>query len=65
MITKEINLKIAIKTHLNNEIVSKIREAERSYLSKRVQESVGDIKKHWDILKKIINKMKICRIKGC
>ena len=41
---------------LRNEIVSKIREAERSYLSKRVQESVGDIKKHWDILKKIINK---------
>ena len=41
---------------LRNEIVSKIRKAERTYLSKQVQESIGDIKKHWNILKGIINK---------
>ena len=41
---------------LRNEIVSKVRKAERSYLAKQVQDSVGDIKKHWNILKKVINK---------
>ena len=41
---------------LRNEIVSKIRKAERSYIKKQVEESVGDIKKHWDVLKKVINK---------
>ena len=39
-----------------NSIVSKIRKAHRAFLKKQVQESIGDIKKHWKILKKTINK---------
>ena len=41
---------------LRNSIVSKIRKAHRAFLKKQVQESIGDIKKHWKILKKTINK---------
>ena len=41
---------------LRNEVVSKIRKAERTYLSRQVQDSVGNIKRHWNILKTVINK---------
>ena len=41
---------------LRNSIVSRCRKAEREYLAKQVQESVGDIKRHWNILKKVMNK---------
>ena len=41
---------------VRNEIITKIRRAERSYIQKQVQESIGDIKKHWKILKNTINK---------
>ena len=41
---------------LRNEIVSKIRKAQRAYIQKQVHDSIGDIKKHWKILKNTINK---------
>ena len=41
---------------IRNEIVSKTRRAQRSYFQKQIQESVGDIKKHWKIVKNAINK---------
>ena len=41
---------------LRNDIVAKIRRAERDFLHRQVQQSVGDMKKHWKILKNAINK---------
>ena len=41
---------------IRNEIVSKTRRAQRSYFQKQIQESVGDIKKHWKIVKNATNK---------
>ena len=41
---------------LRNEIVSKCRKAERDYLKMKIQESIGDTKRHWKILKSTINK---------
>ena len=41
---------------LRNSIVSRCRKAEKAHLAKQVEESVGDIKRHWKILKKVINK---------
>ena len=41
---------------IRNEIVGKIRKAEKEYLRAQVDNSVGDIKKHWDIIKKVTNK---------
>ena len=41
---------------LRNEIVKKIRKAEKEYLNAQVENSMGDIKKHWDIIKKVTNK---------
>ena len=42
---------------LRNEIVSKIRKAQRSHFEKQIQDNIGDIKKHWKILKGVINKL--------
>ena len=42
---------------LRNSIVSKIRKLERSYLKKQVEDSMGDIKKHWNVLKTITGKI--------
>ena len=42
---------------LRNEIVTKIRKAERSFVQKQIQDSIGDIKRHWKILKGAINKV--------
>ena len=41
---------------IRNDIVAKTRQAEKTYLKQQVQESVGDMKKHWKILKKVLNK---------
>lgn len=41
---------------LRNEITTKIRKAQKTYLSQQVQNSIGDIKKHWKILKGVLNK---------
>ena len=41
---------------LRNEIVGKCRKAEKDYLKDKVQESIGDIKRHWSILRSVINK---------
>ena len=41
---------------LRNEIVAKIRKAKRTFIQKQIQDSIGDIKKHWKILKSTINK---------
>ena len=41
---------------LRNEIVAKSRKARKEYINKLVIESMGDIKKHWLILKEAINK---------
>ena len=41
---------------IRNEIVSKIRKAEKDYLQAQIEDSVGDIKKHWNIIKKVTNK---------
>ena len=42
---------------LRNEIVSKIRKAEKQYLSQKISECFGNIKKHWNVIKKATNKM--------
>ena len=41
---------------LRNGIVAKCRKAEKEFLNREVQESIGDIKKHWNILRSVINK---------
>ena len=41
---------------LRNDIVKKIRNAEKAYTGQKIQDSIGDIKKHWKILKETINK---------
>ena len=41
---------------LRNEIVAKCRKAERAHLKNKIQESIGDTKRHWKILKSTINK---------
>ena len=41
---------------IRNDVVKKIRKAQRSYIQKQVQDSIGDIKKHWKIIKNAINK---------
>ena len=41
---------------IRNEITACCRKAERDYTVKKIQESIGDIKKHWKILNKLINK---------
>ena len=42
---------------LRNEIVTKIRKAEKEHLHKKIQESIGDMKKHWKILAKATHKL--------
>ena len=42
---------------LRNAIVSKIRKAEKEYVSRQIAESSGNIKKHWKIIKKATNKL--------
>ena len=41
---------------LRNEIVKKIRKAEKAHVGLRIQNSIGDIKKHWKILRETINR---------
>ena len=41
---------------LRNEIVSKIRRAEKEHLKAKIESSIGDTKKHWRILREITNK---------
>ena len=41
---------------LRNEIVKKIRKAEKDYLNSQIENSVGNIKKHWNVIKKVTNK---------
>ena len=41
---------------LRNEIVSKTRKAEREHVRKQIEDSYGNIKKHWKIIKKVTNK---------
>ena len=41
---------------IRNDIVAKTRQAEKAYLKQQVQESVGNMKNHWKILKKVLNK---------
>ena len=41
---------------LRNDIVSRTRKAEKTFLQQQVQDSMGDIKRHWKILRGTINK---------
>ena len=41
---------------LRNEITKNIRKAQKSHVAQRIQGSMGDIKKHWKILKETINR---------
>ena len=41
---------------LRNEIVAKVRKAEKEYVKEQIESSIGDTKKHWNVLKKITNK---------
>ena len=43
---------------LRNEIVTKVRKAQRDYTNKQIKESAGDIKKHWNIIKQVTGKTK-------
>ena len=60
MITKEINLKIAIKTHLNNEIISKIYYVDQSISQVKIvnQKKIKLLFEDKILLKKF-NKIKI------
>ena len=42
---------------LRNEIVKKIRKAQREYLRQQIEDSVGNIKKHWKVVKSATNKL--------
>ena len=42
---------------LRNEIVSKIRKAERDHIRQQIEDSYGNIKKHWNIIKKATSKL--------
>ena len=52
----KLNHRRADYRKLRNEIVSKIRKAERTYLRQQVQASMGDIKRHWKLLNKAMNR---------
>ena len=41
---------------LRNDIVGKIRRAERKYLNDQIENSIGNIKKHWEVIRKVTNK---------
>ena len=41
---------------LRNEIVSKIRRAEKEYLKAQIESSIGNAKKHWKVLRDVTNK---------
>ena len=41
---------------LRNERVGKIRKAEKTYLYSKIEENVGNIKQHWNVIKKVANK---------
>ena len=41
---------------LRNELVSQTRRAEREYINQQVKDNMGNIKKHWDIIRKATNK---------
>ena len=42
---------------LRNEIVSRTRRAEREHIRQQIENSYGNIKKHWNVIKKATNKM--------
>ena len=42
---------------LRNEIVSKTRRAEREHIRQQIEKNYGNIKKHWNVIKKATNKM--------
>ena len=42
---------------LRNDIVKRVRNAEKDHLQKQIEESMGDIKQHWKILKRTTNKL--------
>ena len=41
---------------LRNEIVAMVRRAQKSYINDQIKESVGDMKKHWKIIKQVTGK---------
>ena len=41
---------------LRNDIVGNIRKAEKAYLNSLVEKSMGNIKQHWNVIKKVTNK---------
>ena len=41
---------------LRNETVKQIRKAEKEYLGAQIESSEGNIKKHWDVKKRVTNK---------
>ena len=41
---------------IRNEVVSKTRKAQRDFLQREIRENLGNIKKHWQILRMSINK---------
>ena len=42
---------------LRNDIVSSCRKAERSYIDKKIQENMNNIKEHWKVLKNVMGKI--------
>ena len=41
---------------LRNEIVAKSRKAQKEHVDKQIRESMGDIKKHWAVVRQVTNK---------
>ena len=41
---------------LRNEIVAKCRKAQKQYIEKQIRDSMGDIKRHWAVIKQVTNK---------
>ena len=41
---------------LRNEIVKKTRKAQKDYLKQQIEGSIGNIKKHWKVVKSVTNK---------
>ena len=54
-LAKQINRRDEYK-QLRNKIVSDTRKAEKEYINQKVRDSYGDVKKHWDIIRKVTNK---------
>ena len=41
---------------LRNEIVARTRKARKQYIQKQIKDSMGDIKRHWTVIKQVTNK---------